>query len=372
MKLKYLGLFLLVLSLMFLSISCRSAPEAPIGEPSITVIDPPTAEDPNNAQPDQVSLNNLNLASQRAQEARRLISDFNGSANFPQDWTIAEGLYDRAQRGRRTGTIREVHDSIALYDAATEAFEAMIDRAVARFFQDLEDEITIARNEALAAGAGYMASDYLLAVDYEAANAWALYHMNEYYRAKDSVTLARDMYRALTIIVEAHNLRQEIEERDFFRFDPVNISSADELVFSALDDFEARNVSSASIKANDARTRYIQSLDRAREAFASEWARAATAERERALEARANVAVRQDYEAANELFNQGHDSFPIREFDESAFLFMQSQNMFAIVTDAARERRRLAEAALREADRRLAESGELAQRAEFIIGGSIP
>ena len=371
MKSKYLGLFVFVLLIFSLTISCKSSPAAPIDEFSDGYTQP-SVGDYFTSAPSMALLSNLEAVSKSAEDARKLSLDFNGHLNFPQEWENAESLYDQAQSSRRTGTVEEVQDSIARYDAAIAAFEAMMEKSIARYFQDLDNEINEARNNALAVGAGYLTPDFLLEIDNEAEDAWALYRSGDYYRARDSAILARDMYKALTIIVEAYNLRMEIDERDLFRFDPYNIIAADELASSAMDDFVDRAIESAIIKAMDARAMFAIALDRGKEGFALEWANAASAERDKALEARANIALRVDFDAADSIFNQGLSYFRLRDFDQSAYHYMQSRGMFIIVTDAAWERRRIAEASLREASRRINESEDLAQRAELIIGGGLP
>jgi len=117
--------------------------------------------------------------------------------------------------------------------------------------------------------------------------------------------------------------------------------------------------------------RYTQSINIAREAFALDSAVAAAAERQRALDNRANIAARQYYDDAHAVFSQGVSSFQERDFDQSAGFYVQSRTMFIRATDFALERRRLAEEALQQADRRLIESNELAHRLELIIEGGI-
>jgi len=409
MKVKHLRFTFLVLLIWSVAVSCGTTPAAPPAEvtPESPVTQPPEPApvvpvDPDNAPPDQAALDNLAAASKRAEEARKMIEDFKGSVNFPDDWSQAEALYDQAQSGNKTGTVGEVRDSIARYNAAADAYEAMTEKTVARYAQDLEDEITAARNEALAAGAEYTAPDYLLDIDNSVADALALYESKDYYNARDSGIIlrdrykllalgveayktrenalaagadhlapeylgeidtiamnalglyeskdydnarnsgvqARDMYKILVVGVEAYKVRLEIEERDFLRYDPLYIADTDAIALSAQADYDAGDIATVASKADDV-----------------------------ALDARANVAGRQGLDIANGIFNQGAASFQGRDFDQSANFYTQSRAMFIIVTDIARERRRIAEEALHEAERRVVASDEIAQRAEFILEG---
>jgi len=82
MKVKRLRFTFLVLLIWSVLASCGSVPESPptepAPEPSVTTTPPVETVDPNSARPDQVSLNNLAAASQRAEEARKMIEDFKG------------------------------------------------------------------------------------------------------------------------------------------------------------------------------------------------------------------------------------------------------------------------------------------------------
>jgi hypothetical protein len=341
-------------------------------------------------------------------------------------------LYEQAQSGNRTGTVGEVRDSIARYNAAADAYEAMMEKTMARYAQELEDEIIAARNEALVVGAEYTAPDYLLDIDNSVADALALYESKDYYNARDSGIIlrdrykllalgveaykarenalaagaghlapdylleidtiamnaldlyeskdydnarnpgvqARDMYKILVVGVEAYKVRLEIEERDFFRYDPLYIADTDAIAFSAQADYDAGDIAAVASKADDVLARYTRSLNLAKESYASDWAVLAAVERQKALDFRADVAVRQEFNATNAIFNQGAVAFQVRDFDKSAGLYKESRDLFIAVTETAQERRRIAEEALREAERKMLESDEIAQMAELILEGS--
>ena len=124
-------------------------------------------------------------------------------------------------------------------------------------------EIITARNQALAAGAGYLAPEYFLEIDNVSLNALSQYESGNYVSALATSTQILEMYRSLTVGVMAFKLRIEIDENDLFRYDPENIAATDEIIFSALLDYEYGNTHSAILKANDALIRYTQSLNAA-------------------------------------------------------------------------------------------------------------
>jgi hypothetical protein len=389
--------------------------------------------DPDSVLPDQAALSNLAASSKRADEARKLIQEFDGPTYFPDDWANAEILYDLAQSQNKVGTVKEVRDSLARYNAAADAYEAMIDKTTDRYAQGLQNEIIGARNEAvstgagdilpdylwdadissddvlalyqakdyygardsgmilrdryklltlgseaykaresaLAAGAGSLTSEYLQHIDNTAMNALAFYESKDYNNAKDSVIMARDMYKILGVGAEAYKVRLEIDDRDFVRFDPTSIAAADAIADSIQADYDAGDIGTVGNKVNDVFARYTRSLGIAKESFARESGVLAVQERQKALDVRANVAVRQDFDTANGIYNQGTASFQGRNFDQSADFYNQSRAMFITVAETAREKRRIAEETLLEAERRVIASEEIAQRAELILEGSM-
>ena len=433
MKIKFAGLFFLVLAVLFGVVSCGSAP-TPGPEPEPAAAPPPAVvvADPDAAPPDQASIGNLNAAVERAENNRKLVMDFNGPEYFPEDWGNAESLYNRAQTGRRTATVRDVRESLALFNSAADAFNALAEKTIPRFAQDLENEVVAARGRAVNEGIEGIAPEYLWQMDDTAVEALAQYEAKDYYAARDSGFMARDGYNAIVTGVQAHNFREnalalgaldyaadqlhsvddrahegidkfeardmagaaetadfahnayrvmalgleaygirvDIENRDLYRFDRSGIDAADQIILSAVNDFDNNDFASAEEKFNDANARYNRSLLLAREGQAGEFGNLATAERARALEARANVAVRAEYEAANTLFIQGAQAIQRRDFEQAANLYVRSRDMFIAVTLEALQRRRLADEAIHEAERRIAESDATAHRAELVIGGA--
>ena len=364
MKAKYLGFFLLATLVLLGAVACGSTPDA-----EESFMDTGTTGTAAPAGPDQASLNNLNTAAARAEEARKLAEDFNGPDFYPAEWDSAEALYNQAQSARSTATPNDVQQSLARYNAAAAAYEALAEDSIARYAEVLEQEIIVARIIAIDSGAAYLAPDYLSGTDAFTVEALALYQAGDYYKARDSGLEARDAYNALGVGVQAYKIRLELEDRDFVYYDAVNIQEADAIALSALDDYEARDIASALSKANDVRARYARSLNLAKESFAADCAAIANAERQRALDLKANVAVKQEYDIANGVFIQGTNFSQRGEFDQAASLFIQSRAMFEAVSISAHEKRLIAEEALRAAESKMVESDEVAQRAELIIEG---
>ncbi|MCL2833074.1 MAG: hypothetical protein FWD78_07885 [Treponema sp.] len=366
MKITKSGLFLLAALLLIGVMACKSTP--PPEEPP-----PPQEEvivpDPDLAPPSQASLDSLNDAIARADKARTMVTDFDGPDYFPADWTAAESLNTAAVNGKKTATVKDVRESLALYNASAAAYEALAEKTIPKYADDLTNDVMAARDAAIASGAAYLAPEYLQGTDDFALGAQDKYDAKDYYAAKDDGLLVRDAYNALASGVEAYKVRLELQDRDFVYYDQSNIAAADDIALSALDDYEAHNIASADSKARDVRARYEQSLAKAWESYAADCAAAANSERQKALDAKANVAVKQDFDTANSVYSQGVAAHQSNTFDQAANLYNQARDMFAAATKTTLDKRSIAEQGLRAAELKMVESDEIAQRAELIIEG---
>jgi hypothetical protein len=92
-------------------------------------------------------------------------------------------------------------------------------------------------------------------------------------------------------------------------------------------------------------------------------------ERRNALDAKANVAVREDFNRVDQIYNRAESAYNSRVFDNAADLYIQAEAGFVNAALAAEEKRRIAQEAIEAADRKLAESETTAANAEKILEG---
>jgi hypothetical protein len=374
---RHISWFLLGLLILAGGLSCKNAPPVtetvPPAEEAPPAQEAPAAEkpDPDSAPPDQASLDALNAAAGRAAKARQLAVDFDGPAAFPQDWESAEARYTQAEAEKDTATAKGVRESTGRYNAAADAFEPLADKSITRFAQNLAAEVMAARDAALKAGAETLAPEYLRTADDISLEGIARYEAKDYYAARDAAYLAGDMYPVLKTGVESYKVRQEIIARGFVDYDPYNIEIADGIALSGIADYEAGDPKAAQDKADEAFFRYNLALRTAKESFAADRGAAAAAERQKALDRKANVAVRQDFEAAASVYNQANNAFRGQNFDAAAALYEESQAMYEVASQAAVEKRRIAEAALQAASEKMVESDTAAKNAESVLEGGV-
>jgi hypothetical protein len=369
-----IGWFLFGVLILAGALSCASQPPeeevAPVEEVVPVEEAPPVeAPDPDKAPPDKASLDALNAAAGRAADARQLVIDFDGPAAFPSDWQSAEAGYAKAESEKDTSTAKAVRESTARYNSAAGAFESLADKSIARFAGDLEAEIAGARAEAVKAGAETVAAGYLQSADDKALEAASQYEAKDYYTARDSAYLVRDMYGALKTGTEAYKARQEIIDRNFVGYDPYNVELADETAVSAIADYEAGDIQAAQDKADEVLFRYNLALRTGKESFAADRGAIAADERQKALNLKANVAVKQDFEAATSIYNRAVNSYKAQNFDLAAALYEESQTMYEVVSEAAEEKRRIAGEALQKAAEKMVESDTTAKNAELFLEG---
>ena len=189
--------------------------------------------------------------------------------------------------------------------------------------------------------------------------------------AIDTAKVAQSMYVVLGEGLNAYQVREEITNRGFEVYDPNNFQLADDSMYSAGDSFYARNSAGASGKISEAFSLYTLALRTAWESYAAEKGADAATERQKGLELKANVAVRQEFDSAQIVYNRGNTAFQARRFEEAADLYIDSFSLFEVINVVTREKQRIAEDALIRANLKMVESEETARAAELILEGGV-
>jgi tetratricopeptide (TPR) repeat protein len=364
MKKKSFVSFFCLISLCVLVFSCKSTPEAA----EETGSEPPAASFSTIPQEQPVDYASLDRAIARAEEARQRALDFEAPSYFPSDWENAEAGYAAAGTQPRT-TADEVVRAASLYNAAADVYDDLFRKTVPLFAQDREDEIVTVRDRVIATGLTGTYPEYFAMADNKAVEAWNRYEAEEYYPARDSAVTALQMYQSLAAAAEAWFKRQEIVNNDFYTYDPENFDRADAVGLAAISDYEEGNISQALDEAEEAALRYGLALNTAWEAHAGDRRQSAGRERQNALNAKANVAVKDGYDGASRVYSEAESFYQTGNFREAAGLYDQSVILFGRAAQTAAEKRRVAEDAIRAAEEKMAESDETAKNAELVLEG---
>ena len=423
-----------ILALIFImlgAVSCGSTPPEEEPLPPAPVEAPVTGQP---TAPGMTDLEALEAARARALAAQSLAAEFNGANLFPSEWANAASLLNTAESQMNTTNQQNTRDSTARFIAAAEAMEALAELALNRNWENTLQELNRARSAAVNAGAerlspthlaqadsaagvagsSFQARNYIQARD-EALSAISMYNSirmaldafalrdevayvaqslvpdyleradniadlalqswdaGDYIRAEELIRQAEEMYAALNIGITAYNMREEIDSMGFQRFDINNFVMADDALFNAGENFLDGNYVYARTRAEDAARRYAQVQQTAWRLYAAERNNAAEAQRAIAIQNRANVAVREEFNAAQLLYSRGATVQGEARYREAVSLFIESEAQFADVARIALERRQAAEEALIQANQRMAESDETARNVEAILrGGTTP
>jgi hypothetical protein len=330
----------------------------------------PTADVPPAAFSEVPDSTSLNAAIARAEAARKRASDFEAASYFPSDWEAAESLYSTAGGLPRTGA-DGIRQATAAYNAAADAYDGVFRSTVPLYAQAREDEVTAARNAALASGLAGQFPQYLLKADKVALDAVDQYEREDYYAARDSAAAALAMYQALKTGADAYLARQVITDRNFVGYDPANFDKADTAGLAAVNDYDTGNTEQAQAGAEEAGLRYNLVLKTAWTAYAAEKKASASLQRQNALDLKANIAVRDDYNAVAQIFTQAEASLKAEKYEEASGLYERSESGFVRVSRIAAGKRQIAEEAIHAAEEKMIESDDTAKKAEIILEGGV-
>jgi hypothetical protein len=334
----------------------------------------PPATTPSTAQPSAagtpapVTATEVGAAINRAEEARQKVIDFEGHTYFPSEWEAAEAKFTQAKLTQQKGT-EAVRMVVAAYDAATEAFEPIFEMAVPLYAQAREDEIMELRGNLIAAGARDYFPEPLTLADQTALSALEQYEAKEYYPARDTALQSITMYKTLTSAYNSWLVRNEIEERGFDGYDPDNFDRAGEILSDAMDSYKAGDYTAAQEKADEAMNRYSLVLSTGWAAYAELRSSYAGAERQAALDMKANIATRDIFGEADSNYKTATDSYSAKKYEDAAKQFIDSETLFIMASITAGDKRRIAAETIREANEKIEESGETARQAEIVLEG---
>jgi len=253
----------------------------------------------------------LQAAMARADASRQAAVAVEAQTFFPAEWRTADSQNTSARRARRN-TPEEMRNATGLFVAAADGFDDLARRSGPMF--------AAGRNEADR--------------DLQSAMVRATQARQRAENTDAATNLPRDWRNLETRHRNAENARRATlaEMR--------NAANLFNGVADAFDDIILRNVRFAE------------------ENQAAALAARATAERERqaAVDARANLAARDDFDRADATFRQALADFNARNFVAARNQYNQSANQFVASVREADRRRRLADATVEEARRRSAES----------------
>jgi hypothetical protein len=158
-------------------------------------------------------------------------------------------------------------------------------------------------------------------------------------------------------------------DRGFYYYDPLTVDKADATAREGLADYLGGNIAAAEEKAEEVQLRYSLVLNTGRALCAAENGAAAGDARQEAINQKANVAARRDFDAANGVYQRAATAYRNEEYDEAAALYADATARFEGLIKVVAEKRRRAEDARQAAELKMLESDGAAMRAELILQG---
>jgi hypothetical protein len=363
MKLKIRFLILISFLVPFVLISCKTTADTP---DSLVDSIPQDLSGP----VDEAALEALAGAKAKAEESRSWAEYVNGESYFPLEWGFAEDRYTTAAgRVDPPEDKAEAYSRVAEWRGIAAAYDDIFNRSAGQFAGEQQKVLAAAREAALNAGAGELVPDRLAQADALSASAQEKFQNGDLTGSVRTGKEARDRYRVLQTIAEAHARQEEADANDFFSRDPDNYMLAADAGNSAVELYDAGEIAKAQDSADESLARFNQVVKNGWLTLVEEKAELAREWRDASQEVKANVAVRSDYDSAERVYNQAHVALRAEDYTGAAELFEQSGQLFMSAHNNAVEKRQRAEEALRQAEQKLQESEEKAQNAEAIIGG---
>jgi hypothetical protein len=356
----------------------ETPPEPPAAQPQPDPVQ--QAGDPDLAPPDQAAIDQLNNALAQADLSRSRAQDIAAPGYFPTEWDAAEGQYTEAKGNARDATLGEVKKTITLYEAAAETYDNLARQCLPLYYEDLSEDILQARDGAIDAGIREISPGRLEAADlridealdrYDAGNAAGTNNdaAANYYAAAESAFDALDRYRALTLGAGAFRLEEEIQARDFAGYDPEDYEQGREAIDRAAAAYDGGDTETAGIQAQEALLRYAQVMNEGWIGHTGDLKQSAETERRKALNAKANVAVKRTFDEADGLYTRATAAYKAQDYAASAAYFSRSIPLFSNSVIIAEQKRLEAEEAIQTAEIRIGQSEETAREAETVLQG---
>jgi hypothetical protein len=363
---KYAWLILLSLLVPFVLVSCKTPPEE-VTPDSVPDTTSPVTEDLNGPA-DATSIQAFENARAEADAARARAQGVDAAFYFPDDWDSAESRYGEAEAAGSPATLGEARNRADEWKRIAGAYDDLYEKALPLFAEDKAQQLLAAREAALEAGARDILPDRFDATDELAQSVQDKYDNGDYDGALADGTAAYDRYVALTGIADAYALKQEADAYDFITYDPENYEAGSDAGNRAVDLLDQGSLADAKESAGEAVNRFNLVLENGWIGYTNERSVTAQSWRQAALEAKANVAVRNEYQDADNTYNQAYVALRSGNFREAADLFERSGILFKQSRDAAVEKQVKAEEAIRLAEQKVSESETKARNAQEIIG----
>ncbi|MCL2043958.1 MAG: hypothetical protein FWG89_07460 [Treponema sp.] len=310
----------------------------------------------------------LDTAKAKAEEARTRADDFDSSLYFPSDWEAAEEQFANAGQLPQNNE-NETRRVIEAYTASANSYDSLFNLTIPLYAQAREDEIMALREFLIDQGIRQYFPEYLAPADATAIEALELFEAEDYYAARESADAALQKFNTLTLAHNALLKKWEIDARDFILYDMDSYELAGEAVTVAIEAYTTGDFSSAFDNAQKADLHYGIVLSAGWIGYAEIRSLQAASERQAALDTKTEIGAREYFEIADSSYTVARELLEEQNFEEASKVFHYAEAMYVIASMASLEKKRMAAAAIIEANERILESDATAFEADAIIEG---
>lgn len=334
-----------------LALSCATPPKA-VESPAPAAPQPAQAEpapaapqaEPAAPAPDELRSKAANL--------KKRAFDLGLKELMPKDYSSA----DAALSSGNAAYGKDNAAAAAGFELAASKFEALIAAGLPVLAERERKRAEDLRDTAVGKGAEASFPELFAYAESELAKPSASEASGEYESASRGYAASSKEYEVLYKLCDAKTAREAIAARDFAKWDPSNWSLA-ETRFKASQDLLRSDAPAAATSVDEAILRYGIAGRTALEYYASDRKKSSEDERSRAEGIKSEVAVKDEFAAAQTLYAEAESAHAAKDFDGSSSLYDKAASAFALAYDHAKVKMDGATTEIDSLDEALAASG---------------
>jgi len=352
--------------------SCASKPPEPEPEP-LPVAEPQAPPEPV-AEPVQeapaVSQAELDSLLEQAKELKKKSFDLKLFELLPEDYKAAEGSYALAFEAYNAATKdpKEGPAAKAKLEACIAAYEDLLARGIVQLAEAKRGQADAMKAASLKVGADAKAVERFDEADMAYVLGQARMNNGDSEGAIEAFERARLYYELAYKRSVASDLRDEISVQDYEAWDSGNYQLA-ENKYAAEEGLWAsgRDREAGVDMLDEAILRFNLVIQKGRQSVASGVKVKTDDSKQRAEEIKANVAVKDEYNAALELYKEGTERLSVGDYEEATAILGEANYGFEAAYESAADKRATALAAMAAAEAAAADSARKAEEADKIV-----
>jgi hypothetical protein len=370
---KPLKTMLILVSAIAILASCATKPKTPAPEPVVPpVVTTPVQPEPTPEVAPAISQEELDGLLAEAKELKKKAFDLKLFEVLPDDYKAAEALYAKGAQAYADKDAPAAKEGLG---NAISAYKDLISRGIVAIAAAKRKEAEDMRNIAAKAGADSSQSERFGAGDDSFQTAATLMDDSKAEEAIPGFEAAKLYFELAWKRAIASELRQSIDDKDFAKWDSGNFQLADNK-FQAEDGFwaseDVKDRASGVDALDEAILRFNLVIQKGREMTVATIKGKTDESRQRAEDIKANVAVKDQYDAAQALYNEGSGDLAAKEYETAADTFDRSGAGFDEAYQAAAVKKAKADKAMKAADEATAESLRKAEEADPLLQSTSP